>query len=308
MKRGALIALVCIFACSAEPKPAPEDPTDEVHVTYAETVDRLVSRFLHEGQVVSRDDDGSPQHRGDSLLWTGMALGVLPCDRIADVESALGANVEANGGHVVRFMPLPEEYRGGREASLDGELGLLWGVAQYAKRCGTYPAWFATHYAALAANGWVYPGAARLHPEFSYVLDVIAHGAGLRGRPDPRRGVLLGAEVAAWAAATKAAQAAAYRIHLGWLALSAVEAAGEEIGEARAMYCAATDGAGMPLVNEWCGKSGLADWLSTFQFDAYEYALQRGPWESQDGRPGLSTPALDRLVALTQLYNLGGNQ
>lgn len=305
MKRWALLlALAWISACSAEPKPEPDEITDAAITTYNDASERLVREFLEAGQVVSRAEDGSARHFGDSLLWTGMAIGVLPCRLIRPLEDALIANIEANAGHVVRFQPLPDVYRGGREASLDGVLGLWWGVARLAKRCGIGPHWahaFGLHLDAIERTREVYPGAAPVVPWFDVVLEHLAHSAGLRGSPSSADRLALGAQVAGWATAVRASKAAGYRIHLGWLALTAIEEAGGDVDSSRDLFCGATDGVGMVLIDHWCGRDGLPAFIASFEFNAWEYFLQRAPWESADGN-GLKTPALDLLVALTAQY------
>ena len=311
MKRAAAYAaLACLFACSAEPRHEPEEPGEDARQAYEETAERLATRFLDAGQVVSRLH-GEPYHLGDSLIWTGIAAGAMPCRLVAPIEDALIANIESNAGHVVRFRPLPDEYRGGREASLDGVLGLWSGIAKLAKRCGIGPHWanaFEMHVTTVLESGEVYPGAANASvvPWFATVLRQLSCRAGSGACPSSGDRLALAAAVSSWAYVVKQTQSAAYRIHLGYLALSTLEDAGADVGRERGMFCTATLGVGMPLIDHWCGRDGLAEWLAGFQWNAQEYALQRGPWESADGREGLETPGLDRLVALDTLFNFGG--
>ncbi len=94
-------------------------------------------------------------------------------------------------------------------------------------------------------------------------------------------------------------------MNLGFLTLETLEDLGDDISNSgRNDFCAATRGVQIATVDEWCGRGGLKDWISNFQFDRYEYAFQRsGSWESPDGN-GDKTPALDLLVAMRQVYNL----
>lgn len=289
---GTLAAVVVGLArCShANDKPEPSTPEDEHRLVFDETADRLVG-MLDSGWVVSRWADGTAEHTGDSLLWSGMALGVLDCARGAAVEEALLAMLQESGGRLYRH---PSEKE--RATSLDGHLGLLWGIAHRAGHCpeslerwrGAFPV-----YLEAADSPMVYP--------FTKVREAVAARLGLGAGPE-NLGALTDV-VAGWAALVNASHAAGYRIHLGLLSLEAVEASGFSVpSDGREKFCAATRGAGLLTTEHYCTRGNLAAWLARFFYDEFEYRFQRAVWESPDGRAGLSTPALDRLVALRVLY------
>src|SRR5688500_14090048 len=80
--------------------PLPEDVT-----AYDERARALSERLMEElqegGYVVSRWSDGSPEHVGDSLIWSGLAMAVLPCDAGRPILDAILRSLEERGGAFV---------------------------------------------------------------------------------------------------------------------------------------------------------------------------------------------------------------
>lgn len=268
--------LFLLFALACAPREIlREAAPDGAYARFLEAETRLLNMTEPHGWVVSRHQDGTIEHTGDSLLWTGMALGVLTCQGGNAPKSALTEMLAA--GKLFRHPAEPT-----RAVSLDGQLGFLWGVTKRHERCGD--------------------GAPLLQlyrPDnlgaFHVVLEKARYDLGIGPNPDPDSMRGLPTLVAGWAAAVVAKRAAAYRIHLGWLALSV-------LGDPGAGLCAVTARAGMPLINSFCGRDSLGPWIDAFEYNRYEYALQRAKWESEDGS-GLETPGLDLLVALRTAYN-----
>ncbi len=273
MKSLAFIA--CLLACGHAEK---RDETQPASVSiYDAAADRLVT-MLDDGWVVSRHPDGAIADQGDSLLFTGLAMGTLDCARGAVPEAALSTMLRENHGVPYRHPTIKGEY------SLDGLLGLWWGIDQRIKRCGARDVW-----ASLLTE---HKTAVSIEPFFGIVLDQVMGGVPSlndRGR--------LGAEVTAWAIGTVSARAAAYRLHLGYLTLSIVDAP-----KGQGTYCEAVKDAKILLIEHFCGRPGLAQWIDGFAYNRYVYAFQRAEWEGPDGRPGLATPAIDLLMAIRSLY------
>jgi hypothetical protein len=302
-----LISILVLTACSkAADKPEPLPPTPPVEQVYAETIDRLESSFLDTGWVVSKKH-GEPYHIGDSLIWSGLYLYAAPCDRAQATESALLNMLQDTDGYLYRHPTLSTE------ASLDGALGLWLGGAYRAFKCGS-PSWptaFKTHHNWLQDNDWeLNPhSSAKAYPEFNYLPALIsARLNGAEAAPTYTRLNTIEIEVAAWAQAVKSTKAACYRAHLGWLALVTAEVAGENISaNGRNAFCGATDGLDLPVIDHWCGRPGLEEYLAGFEYDKWEYRHQRcggaNGWEYPDGGEA-ETPALDRLMALRVGYDL----
>lgn len=271
-----IMAFALLSGCSKVEKPAETVPKDDPEA-YAFVAGRALA-MADNGWIVSRWDDGSMRDQGDSLLFTGLAMGAMNCADGAVPERALLKMLWDNHGKVFRHPSLPDDY------SLDGLLGLWWGAYQRTRKCPeSQDAWaevLPEHATAVA-----------IEPYFDAVLDTVR---GLEVS-ETNRGKL-GAAVAAWAVATVSQRAAAYRLHLGFLALDVVSAP-----KGKAAYCGAVKEAHMPLLEDFCGRDGLLQWVDDFQYDRYVYAHQRAVWEPQDGQLGLSTPAIDYLIALTEL-------
>lgn len=302
-----LALLTALLGCKAHDKidPLPRDETAEENYYGAYT--RLLE-FREGGWIVSRRPDGRPQHVGDSLLWTGLAMAAVPCDAGDELERHLIEVIHRLDGGLVRYEPLGE-YAGGREASLDGALGLYRGAAERIVACGRGEAWgeaLRTHLSFLERSGGrLHLGTTATLELFSALPEVVCHRSGdsrchdtgIRNRRAMERAV------GAWAWAVNAAKAAAFRVHLGWLVLTTLERTGHDINpDNRNAYCAATRGMGIAIVDHWCGRDGLKAWLDAFEFDRWEYAFQRAPaWESPDG-DGDETPGLDYVLAIKEAY------
>ncbi len=296
-----------IFACKSPKAPDKEVPESAVSTKYREASERLTSQFVENGWVVSRNSDGAPQHIGEGLIWTGLALSALPCDLGGTLEGALISTIGSLEGALVRYLPLGE-YAGGREVTLDGALGLYRGIAERITRCGKGDLWWPIirmhlvylrdHNSRLNAQA-----DAVLGPHFDYLLDLLASHVGLMSEPDESNLRDLEGEVAAWAALVNAQHSPCYRINLGYIALSTAEELGKSVNWME--YCAATRGTGIPIVEHRCGRGDLLSWIDSFEPNKWEYRFQRcGGWESPDGNDDM-TPGLDLLVAMRAAYDLG---
>lgn len=277
-----LLVLLALAACGHKEPSKPDAPDGVPHVTYGEASERLLT-MLDSGWVVSRNPDGSARDQGDSLLFTGLALGALDCTSGAVPEDALVKMLGERHGGVYRHPTITDDY------SLDGLLGLWWGIHRRTTRCpDTRPLW-----AGLIDE---HAHAVTIEPFFRTALEQIAADLGQGAAPSAFERGLLGSEVAGWAASTVGQHAAAYRLHLGFLTLSLVDAP-----KGKQAYCNEVGAAHIALLEQFCGRPGLAEWTADFAYDRYVYAFQRGVWESPDGA-GKTTPAIDLLMALDSLY------
>lgn len=291
-------AIICAvlglaLGCGKAPdRSEPLPPAEPERVLFDHAADRLVG-MLDRGFVVSLWEDGRVEHKGDTAIFSGIALGTLDCPRGALVEAAWLDMLRANDGLICRHPDLC----GVKDPLLDSHLGFYWGVANRIKRCPesleTWREAFATHEPQNVPEA------------FDVVRGAVRSALGLGASPDRGRvGRLMGL-VAGWAAVVHASKAAGYRVHLGLLSAETLEASGVEISASeRDFFCAASDGMDLGTVDHWCGRSKLREFISAFQFDAWNYRHERARWESQDGKPGLKTPGLDLLVALRNVYAL----
>lgn len=300
----ALALLVLLTSCAKAPaQPEPVPAPDDIRALYQEAETRLTTRFLEGGRVVSRTKEGAAHHQGDSLIWSGLALFGLSCEAGNLVEDTLVAELHAQDGALQRYPGLQ------KPVSFDGAIGLYRGIADRIQRCpGAREKWapaIQKHAAYVAANdGRLGPGGARLEANFGWLLDRLASALDVRGADSGDSFGALENEAAAWALVTVSTRSAAYRIHLGLLALETAEALGTTAERNR--FCQAAAGASLPGVQWWCGyPEDLRTFIAEFQYDRFEYALQRSPvWESPDGKDWLETPGLDLLVAVRTAYQL----
>jgi len=306
-----LLILLAIVACKTGEgrKSEKTDPPVSVSDTYATAVDRLETDHLEDGWIVSRYQDGKPEHQGDALIWTGLALAALSCDRGAEIEDRMIRMLTDNGGSMVRYEPLGE-YAGGREITFDGATGLYYGIFNRLKACGTHDKWrkaWALHLDALDKNNYVlHPNTtAIVPPQFNTIRDYISFMMGVEKEPGDIRYRALEAQAMTWASATVEAREPCFRVHLAFLYMSFVEDAGKMLESAHEGFCYATEHANLPIIDHWCARINIDDWIKEFEYNVWENRMQRcyaDGWEQPDGRPGLDTPALDLIFTIAFAY------
>ncbi len=300
-----LILALSLFSC-ASPKPADKESPDAiVRGKYIEAITRLKSNHLENGWVVSRTIEGDPEHQGEGLLWSGLWIAAAPCGEASETSIVLREMVMRHKGGLVRIEPLGE-YEGGREITLDGALGLYRGIAEEIMRCGLKGDWYEPtlahlNYVTQHSNKLNENAKAELIKEFTYILDLLAYRLSIRAEPSTDRLRMLEAQVTSWAAAVTSTKAAAYRIHLGFIALETVERLGKKVNWGA--FCLASKGADIPIVDAKCGRGDLKAWIDAFQYNVWEERNQRsGNWERPDGN-GLETPGLDLIRAIVAAYS-----
>ncbi len=306
------ILVVCILVgCGKERKEGATLPASQNLAEFTakaqEVEERMMRDFTQDGWLVSYDTSGMPVGLGDSLIFTTIAMGVVSCENAAKIMQALGSQLVMTGGAFQRFNPLPQEYVGGREVSYDGETGAMFGWTMAVRRCPALRGdlgdlWNLHRSFVLANDGRLHPSArdASLVPGLDYAWDYVGHEFGLRGEPHKNRLIGFEAALLGWAQAVKSSKAACYRVHLGLLHTLTLAKLGAGISKpAKEKFCAITRNMDMPLTDWFCERGDPRSWLSSFEYDKWEYRHQRcGAWESPDSRG--RTPGLDFLV----LYNL----
>lgn len=294
--KALLTSALLLFGCSkAVEKPEPVDPREAEAALFDEAVNRLEA-MSDGGWVVSRNAENGPEHTGDSLIWTGMAMGDLDCTRGVAQQEALVTMVRETGGKMYRHPSLKDQ------VSMDGAIGLYYGIARREHRCGAY--WAAVLEA--TPEFWENPlhvDGTEMPAEFTYVRDLLGFKLGFLPEPAVSRKGALEAEIAAWTLAVAATKAACYRVHLSLLGLQTIESLGGTIsGNGRNAFCSLTKAMDLPTVDHWCGRPTA--FLAQFQYNAWEMRHQRcGAWETPDGG-GLATPALDLITYLRSAFTI----
>lgn len=264
--------------------------------------------MLDGGYVVSRViENNEPWHQGDSLLFSGMALAVLPCADGDPIEDALLKMMDDTGGGLWRHPTQPERI------SWDGAVGAYRGIATRIVHCGSAEKWRPRLLAHLELN--------RLNPlsdvtwpteAFRYVPELALARADGATDFDSHRLDDIAAQVETWAAAVQTARTLktdggeCYRVNLAFQTLATVEELGGAFaGFRRDNLCAATRGMDLPHLDNWCGRGDLKGWIDNYVPNVWEYRFQRCPdSESPDGKDWLATPGVDLLEAMRAAYTL----
>lgn len=301
-----MLAVVCACSSGDDPKPA-QVPSSKVVTFYADVVARVADGFLDGGWVVSRYTSGEPEHLGDSLIRSGIAMAALPCDGPgAEIESELASRVLVAAGALMRHRELPDD------VSLDGALGLYFGVASRVRRCpGSRELWRPVIEQHVAMVRFL--GGRRLNPasgaelelDFVYVLKRL--GASLDIDTGDLGGAkdALEAQAASWAAVVLAGRTPCFRVHLGWLALRTLDELADPTSVAgRGAFCAATDGADLPVIDRWCRRTSLLPFIEGYVFNQWAYRHEDCPaWQTPD-ESGRLHPAIDAALAVREEYAL----
>lgn len=314
-----LLAMSLIDCKSVDKKPDPIPATPTISSRFLDGVDRVEQHFLDRGWIVSRSQDGSIEHLGDSLLWSGIYLASSTCEATKETAETLQGMIQSLHGQLIRFDPLGE-YED-RPISLDGAIGLYFGIAWQISYCpDSRESWARV---LELHKGFVEANHGRLNANsdvgidaFDYVLDLLLDR--LSGDSDSsyhadRRDTLV-ALLNSWSLGVKAGYylwkthvlkdpPAAYRVHLSLLTLQTIEMLGVEISDsARLRFCNATTEMDLPTTDHYCGRGNLVGWIDGFEFDQWEFRHQRAAlWEDPDGN-GYATPGLDLLRAMRQQY------
>lgn len=290
-----LLASLLTLGCGKPNDPEKGEPNPWLELRYEELVDRLVQNHLSPSKFVISKENGETRHEGDALIWTGITLGALPCEQADLISVGLRTAVKDNGGYLRRFEPLPDRYLGGREISLDGAIGVMFGVALTMKNCPSLDlSWFDDWWM-QTRDGELYPGTGvEWPPAVDWGWELLAHRRGLRGKPAPEVRRAMEIAMTGWVKAVKESQAAAFRAHLATLIMMTSDVLGET--PRKNEFCSAADGIDLGLTEWWCGRKNPDELLLAWEMNVWEYQWQRAPkWEMPDGK-GFETPAVDYLI------------
>ena len=292
----------------------PSKPLSQLIEQGAQFLERLEEKNLHGPYVVSRHPNGRTEHEGEAILYSGILYGLLPCGHPLAERLGIGLShmIMRHDGAMVRFEPLGE-YEGGREITLDGAIGLYYGIIKRYEKCAreVKDQWsdaMGAHFEYLRQNdGELYPGTdVSFFPELNTLPQTVASLFGRDKRPHRFRVRALQAELYLWSLGVRVTKAPCYRVHLAWLMMESMRLAGFNIeNKSKERFCSLTEPMDMPTIDGFCGrKEKLHQYLSTFKLDEWEYRAQRcGAWETPDGK-GLTTPGLDYQIALDQFIGL----
>lgn len=260
--------------------------------------ERAIS-FLEQGFVVAKGQDGSLRDQGDSLLFTGLLLGSLSCEKLEVILSSFERMQNRFGGFLVRIDPLPNEYaEGGNFISRDGATGALYGLVRAAKRCPAQQWRIAS-----ILNRWedAVGSSLLLHPKSTAVITPsfrvfwrLAHGHSIN---DLEYQLAMASSLAT-TKIIKDNKSACYPMHLQTIQNLLFELRGRPLlaGDKK-LWCELTDGMDLLLTDWYCErrKPEIDAWLKDPSRSPSVYMHQRCSWESPDGE-GINSPRVDFLV------------
>jgi hypothetical protein len=301
--KSALAGLIIASCGHKTPDPVPPQDHASMDARFHELKASLLANNLENGWITTRLADGTADNLGDSLLYSGMAIGLLDCAEGQVIFDAIRASQDLRGGYFVRFEPLVG-YKG-NEVSRDGLTGLVFGFIRRAAACPGDRTDIAARwrrYRDLIHNDlYLYPGDlnAIVNPAFSAYMEVADKA--LLGAPGP-----VPAKTLAWElTATNGAQdivdrhKACYPIHLSTMQAYVF---GSLVSDSfRKEFCHITEGTGLVLTQAYCGaaSSTVELWLEQFQANQLGYQHQRCVWESDVLSGGTKAPSLDWLILYT---------
>ena len=307
-----IIIFISALSCASSGSDRNEkrsDTPDDLQAIYDKAVDRLTTDYLEDNWVVSRDQDGSTEHEGDSLLWTGLAMASLSCEKGDAIENRMIQMFNSNSGAMVRYEPLGE-YANGREITFDGATGLYYGVYQRLRNCNTHDKWRDTwkqHTEYLKDNDYVlHPNVtATVLPQFNAIRDYISYMLDQGEEPSKARYRGLEAQAITWSSINIEARKPCFPVHLSFLYLSFLEDSDNLLAASHEAFCYATEEANLPIIDHWCARRDIIDCVENeFQYNQWEYRQQRcsaDNWETPDGN-GLATPAIDLIFSIWFAY------
>jgi len=265
---------------------------------------RLLEDFLQKGYVVSRHKDGSAEHEGDSLLWSSIAMGILPCGSGAPIANAIRDSMDRHDGRLIRIDPLPASYKG-NETSRDQVTGALLGFVLRYERCpaernALRAAWAKHHRFVEKHDGRLHEGGNPnfyMNPAMKFLWDLVSWKLGSGSEPGSVAKAAFESGVMISSTATDFQESACYPVHLSTLMMITSARLGRPVTHlTRREFCHQTRGMGLPLTEWFCDRGTPETFLASFELDQYEYRHQRCDWESADGSPNKRTPALDFLI------------
>jgi len=305
---SALLTALLLAGCQGKNEDAPSSPLADLPPSenapvpdqYEALVSRLLSDFLDEGMPISRNGDEIDE-RGDSALFSGLAIGVLSCEDGASIFRAVADNITSHDGRIHRHPALDRV-----DTSRDAMIGTAFGLVMRWRRCPedreAIAALWSLHrdYVTGLGNGRLYPGAGedkQINGGLWWLWDRVANFFGITGDAPRVSKDRFETDMIATASGTVAAKQPCYPLHLNMLQMITAYAINSPVSSfSRLSWCQATRGTGVPMIEYWCEREPAQRWLAEYspESSGYSYRHQRCKWES-DERPRIG-PALDYLL------------
>lgn len=297
--------------------PIPEPPTMKDDLPEAEDLSSVqeqmkalyarIPEFLEQGQVVSRTQDSIfsyPDDFGDSKLFSGIALGALPCDVGEPVLKAILDSINQRGGAIVRYEIL-DGYQD-NQTSLDQVTGVMLGFTERARKCpadapAIQAAWN-LHRQFVAANGGnMAPRVQKFgninSPGFKYGWELAGYILGTNDKPDDDDAAATELEILGMIQGVRAKKASCFNVHTALITILMAARNGHPIARAtRFAICQEMKGMDIPLADWYCEEQSASVYLQSFKANEWAYRHVRcGAWESPDGNSEFH-PGVDAML------------
>ncbi|MBF0312946.1 MAG: hypothetical protein HQK50_10055 [Oligoflexia bacterium] len=284
--------------------------------------ERLLTHFISREQnfsyIISRDKENNPIHQGDSLLWSSLAMGILPCEKGTEIQNSLAKSLQIRNGAFVRFEPLPGEYAD-NSTSRDQETGVLFGLAMRMLRCPSHlpeikSMWelhrkFIAEHGSLCASNHLN---CRITKGISFLMRQLSFRLGLEAvAPSGGDKAIFEAEMVASSMGVRIGNLTCYPIHLNTLQAITAEILDRPIKKrVYKQICNDSLEMNIPLVDWYCNRESsvsILNWVANFDNEdalnkpeyRYEYRHQRcGKREHPDLKEGASSPGIDFLMLI----------
>lgn len=273
-----------------------------------ELEDRLLEEFVENGYVVSREANGDHKHAGDAAKYTGIALGVLPCDKGHELEQALKSSLMRYDGQIQRFEP-PIYSTNYGVTSRDAEVGVTFGFVMRNLRCGVpFSLEWQEHWDFVEGNNWHLepPSEDKLSPGYLHVFGKVKELlAG--GNADEPASWLWQAGLWANVETAESAEEDCFPVDLTALQMCFMSKMGYNISEyAASKICAASRNMGLAHMDWYCRRGVSGQFLEGYPLNRYENRLQICPWQDGTQNEGVKTHAVDYLL-MKFIYEGGCN-
>lgn len=297
------VIILTLFGCSTkDPVHNPEGgywklpPTEDVE-------DRGYTERLLQHHVYGSGFVGSlGKFDGDSALFSGIAMGAVPCDKAEVFLHGFETMVEANDGGFVRNWPLDSEYvEKNNEYSKDQHVGVVFGLMSLKRRCPEYgdrvtDIWNKNQQFIEDTGGdYLHPNANL--SKINQPIRVLNH---LMSGKDINEGDIMDLEgfLIVGAMGIGTAKTACYPVHLGTMAIVTMWLGGRPISKlGMDAFCEQTNGMDLPLTDFLCTRISARLWLETYIPNQWEYRHQRcGSWESSPDARESETHGVDYLI------------
>lgn len=264
--------------------PAPEDLAAQAPQTQA-LQERMLTGYVEDGFPVTRKGD-ELRDLGEGAEFAGLAVGTLDCEHGAPMFAALVADITEHGGRIHRHPALEDV-----DTSRDALIGVMFGLVQRWNHCPgdreLIAQTWALHvsYVEGLGGGRLYPGAGedkQINGGLFWLWDKVGNYFGVRSDAPRATKGRFEADLLGTVAGIVVAKQACYPLNLNLINQYTSLALGSPVANrTRFLWCAATRGTGVPMIEWYCEREPALSYLATYE-PVWSFRHQRCKWEDED--------------------------